>query len=559
MAGEGRLATVDHNTELCSEMVAGFADAGVTLAFISPGSRNAPLTLAFALSDEIKEVGIRDERSAGFLALGAAKASGVPAIVVCTSGSAATHYLPAIVEANQSSTPLIVITADRPVELRGTFAPQTMDQTDLYGSHVKASFESGSSSTDWRESARAIVETARNGIAGPVHVNVPLSEPLVPDTLPETVGRASSGASKQAPVVAEPLPDLAKELADKRVLIVAGGSCDASFPGLLGAYAGSLASAVIAGPQCRPDHPTTLRTADMLARTGHLDTLRPDIVLRFGGLPTSKSVWTWLETCGITQILVGRSRLSDPLDSAATLLDASPTDFVAHQPDFTANPGYLYEWQAADRFMSSAIDAALSSSTPTEPAIARAVTEAVPADSTLFVGSSMPIRDVGTFGLPRSDVRVIANRGVNGIDGSISTALGIAMSGTPTTALIGDIAAMHDATALSELARLGAPLRIIVINNDGGGIFSFLPQRRTGVIDDDVYEKHWGTPHGLSLAAIAESMGLAATRVETMDELTEAIRGPIGPGLIEVTTDRTENVDVHRAIGASVREALGTE
>jgi 2-succinyl-5-enolpyruvyl-6-hydroxy-3-cyclohexene-1-carboxylate synthase len=168
----------------------------------------------------------------------------------------------------------------------------------------------------------------------------------------------------------------------------------------------------------------------------------------------------------------------------------------------------------------------------------------------------MPIRDVDTFGLPRSDVRVIGNRGVNGIDGSISTPLGMAMSGTPTTALIGDVAAMHDATALSELARLGAPLRVIVINNDGGGIFSFLPQRRSGVIDDDVYETHWGTPHGLSLVVIAGSMGLAATRVDTMDEFKEAIHGPIGPGLIEVTTDRSENVDVHRAIGASVREAL---
>jgi 2-succinyl-5-enolpyruvyl-6-hydroxy-3-cyclohexene-1-carboxylate synthase len=433
-----------------------------------------------------------------------------------------------------------------------------MDQTDLYGSHVKASFESESSTTDWRESARAIVETARNGIAGPVHVNVPLSEPLVPEARPETIGSVGEGAFKQAPVGAEPRPDLAKELADQRVLIVAGGSCDVSFPGLLGAYAGSLAAPVIAGPQCRPDHPTTLRSADMLARTGHLDALQPEVVLRFGGLPTSKSVWTWLETCGIPQILVGRSRLSDPLDSATMLLDASPTDFVAHQPAFTANPGYLDEWKAADRFVSSAIDAALSSSTPTEPSIARAVTEAVPGQSALFVGSSMPIRDVDTFGTPRSDVRVIANRGVNGIDGSISTALGMAMSGAPTTALIGDVAAMHDVAALSELARLGAPLRIIVINNDGGGIFSFLPQRRSGVIDDDVYEKHWGTPHGLSLAAIAGSMGLAATRAETMDDLKEAIRSPIGPGLIEVTTDRSENVDVHRAISASVREALGT-
>jgi 2-succinyl-5-enolpyruvyl-6-hydroxy-3-cyclohexene-1-carboxylate synthase len=294
----------------------------------------------------------------------------------------------------------------------------------------------------------------------------------------------------------------------------------------------------------------------MLARTGHLDLLQPDVVLRFGGLPTSKPVWSWLETSGVPQILVGRSRLSDPLDSATILLDASPTDFVTQEPGFTADPGFLNEWQTADRFVSNAVESALSSAVPTEPAVARAVTETVPGQSVLFVGSSMPIRDVDTYGTPRSDVRVIANRGVNGIDGSISTALGMAISGVPTTALIGDVAAMHDATALSELARLGAPLRIIVINNDGGGIFSFLPQRRSGVIDDDVYEKHWGTPHGLSLAAIAGSMGLAATQVETMGELRDAARTPVTPELIEVTTDRNENVDVHRSISASVREAL---
>jgi 2-succinyl-5-enolpyruvyl-6-hydroxy-3-cyclohexene-1-carboxylate synthase len=168
----------------------------------------------------------------------------------------------------------------------------------------------------------------------------------------------------------------------------------------------------------------------------------------------------------------------------------------------------------------------------------------------------MPIRDVDTYGVPRANVRVVANRGVNGIDGSISTALGMAMAGVPTTALIGDVSALHDATALSEVARLGAPLRIIVVNNDGGGIFSFLPQRRSGVIADEMYEKHWGTPHGLSLVAVARSMGLEATNIDNMADLEEVAGSPIQPELIEVTTDRDENVEVHRAIIAAVREAL---
>jgi 2-succinyl-5-enolpyruvyl-6-hydroxy-3-cyclohexene-1-carboxylate synthase len=502
------------------------------------------------------DISIRDERSAGFVALGAAKSTGVPAVVVCTSGSATTHYLPAVVEADQSSTPMIVITADRPVELRGTFAPQTMDQTNLYGSHVKASIELGLPGADWRETARAIVDTARNGIAGVVHVNVPLAEPLVPDSQPPKPEDHSGEDLTSVAGDNDDVPKVDEELEGRRVLIVAGGSCDAAFPELLGAYAGALAAPIIAGPQCAPEHPNLLRSADLLARTGHLDILRPDVVLRFGGLPTSKTVMSWLETSGVPQILVDRSRLTDPMHSASRHLDVSKTSFVSHPRGFTADPGYLTAWQQSDDIVSDAVQQALGSAVPTEPAIARAVTETTPGNSVLFVGSSMPIRDVDTYGVVRSDVRVIANRGVNGIDGSISTALGIAASGTATTALIGDIAALHDATALSEVARLDAPLRIVVVNNDGGGIFSFLPQQRSGLIDDATYEKHWGTPHGLSLTVIAQAMGLRARRVEAMAELASAIEAPIRAELIEVVTDRSANVDVHRTIGAAVRAAL---
>jgi 2-succinyl-5-enolpyruvyl-6-hydroxy-3-cyclohexene-1-carboxylate synthase len=544
------------NARTCRDIVAGFADAGVTMAFVSPGSRNAPLTLAFAASDRINEISVRDERSAGFLALGSAKATGVPAVVICTSGSAAAHYLPAIVEADQTATPMVVVTADRPVELRGTFAPQTMDQTHLYGSHVKSSIELGSPSTDWRETARAVVETARNDIAGAVHVNVPLSEPLVPDAYPTSEDLTPQAGGTPYPTSTAQVPDLGDRLEGRRVLIVAGGSCDASFPAMLSAYAWALSAPVISGPQCSSDHATTIRAGDMLARTGHLDSLRPDVVLRFGGLPTSKTVWEWLEASGVPQILVGRSRLMDPLGSANLLVDVPGTVFAAQLPEFAADRSYLADWQEADQFVVGAIDAALAPSALSEPAVARTVTSLVPSGSTLFVGSSMPIRDVDTYGKPRSDVRVIANRGVNGIDGSISTALGIAMTGMQTTALIGDVAALHDATALSEIARLHAPARIIVINNDGGGIFSFLPQRRNGVIADDVYEKHWGTPHGLSLVPVAQAMGLEARRIETLADLADAVQAPVRPELIEVSTDRTDNVAVHRSISAAVRDAL---
>jgi 2-succinyl-5-enolpyruvyl-6-hydroxy-3-cyclohexene-1-carboxylate synthase len=270
-----------------------------------------------------------------------------------------------------------------------------------------------------------------------------------------------------------------------------------------------------------------------------------------------------LEDSGVEQILVDKSRLRDPLGSAATVIDHDPTAFLtANAPDTarpqSGNDDFLDRW----REMDSAVGAAMSRSLqglafPNEPEIARALIAAARPGDLIFLGSSMPIRDVDVFAAPRSDIGVLANRGVNGIDGGISTAMGAALAGGRVTLLIGDVAALHDVTALSETARLDVPLRIVVVNNDGGGIFSFLRQARSELVDRESFEHHWGTPHGLSLTTIASAMGMRAVRTDTFDEFFKEVSSAVdGPSVIEVRTNREQNVQHHRDIRDAIRSVL---
>jgi 2-succinyl-5-enolpyruvyl-6-hydroxy-3-cyclohexene-1-carboxylate synthase len=558
----------DPNSIGCRDLVAGFLDAGVTRAFISPGSRNTPLTLAIAASDDITDISVRDERSAGFMALGWAKTTGRPAVVVCTSGSAATHYFPAVVEANHAAVPMIVVTADRPIALRGTSAPQTMDQANLYGSHVKAFIDLDIEHAGVRQTGEAVALTALSGIPGPVHVNIPFGEPLTPAHLMSAIpkpasepadsgGRSTFDAHDHiSPEVAANADSVRSMIEGKKVLVVAGAAFGPEYTSNLGRYAQELGAPLFADPQCRADTTVTIGSADILASEGMLDAIAPDVVLRLGGIPTSKSVWTWLEGCGIPQILVNRSRLTDPLGSAETVLDISAAEFVSQVPDYRADRNFLDLWRAVDAAAQEAMTSVINGKELSEPLIARTVIASVESGSVVFVGSSMPIRDVDAFAAPRSGIRIIANRGVSGIDGSISTAIGCALSGTPTTALIGDVAALHDATALSEAMKLGVPLRVVVVNNDGGGIFSFLPQGRSGVVSKQLYEQHWGTPHGLSLTRIAAAMEVPSEVVDSVATLTVRLKAPTTACLIEVSTERDRNVALHDEIRRAASSVL---
>ncbi len=549
--------------EYMADLIGGFADAGCTVAFISPGSRNTPLTMALAYEPRIDDVSIRDERSAAFAALGHAKATGTPAIILCTSGSAAAHYLPGIVEANQSATPLIVLTADRPVRLRGTGAPQTMDQTRLYGHHVKTFVEldPATAAVSGLTDAMALYGTAVTSPAGPVHANIPLDEPLLP-----TDPVAPSPPSGSVPVIDRPEAPtgLFTELEGRTTLIVVGGRDEPGLADLVTHAAVRLAAPVFADPQANIAGPNTLAFGDLIVGVGDdsptaLIRHRPDVVLRIGPIPTSKPMWRWLESSRTDQILIEASRLTDPLSSAGTVVNMDPVaTLMANPMPHNADRTFLDTWLGLDATAGEALDGALSELPfPNEPGIARIVSDSVPPDTILFVASSRPIRDIDAFAPPRHDVRVIANRGLNGIDGTISTAMGIALAGTPTTVLIGDLAALHDVSALSEVARLRAPLRLVVVNNDGGGIFSFLPQATSSAVGPEVFERHWATPHGLRLAQIAEVMGVPSATPETPDALEAAVVAPITqPDLIEIRTDRHENFRHHETIRRTVAAAL---
>lgn len=543
------MTSADETARYCADLVAGLADAGVDTVLISPGSRNTPLTLAFAAEPRVRDISIRDERSAGFVALGYGKATGVPAVVVCTSGSAATHYFPAVVEADQAATPLIVLTADRPERLRGTGAPQTMDQINLYGTHVKTFTDLNLRGDTGRRDGHLLAEAAVTLPGGAVHANMPIDEPLLGDTRPPPPDPGDWVAPAHHRVASG---DLLDALVGKNVLIVASGRQQPGFRDAANQVAHALGAPMMADPQCWVTGPNTVANGDLLAgSTGAFSGAPPDAVLRLGPIPTSKPLWSWLERSGVDQILVQSSRLTDPLNSATTVLDCDPTAFLlANVPSRVADSAFLDTWTALDRKAGDAVRHALGKLPfPNEPQIARTLMAEVPPETFVYVGSSMPLRDTDTFADPRSDVTVFANRGVNGIDGAISTALGAALAGTPVTMLVGDIATLHDATALSEVARLGAPLRVVVVNNDGGGIFSFLPQATSDLVGAATFEKHWGTPHGLSLATIASGMGLRAGAIDSPGAFVEAVGAPINtPELIELHTDRSANVTHHRAI-----------
>jgi 2-succinyl-5-enolpyruvyl-6-hydroxy-3-cyclohexene-1-carboxylate synthase len=547
----------DDNARYCADLVAGIADAGVDTVLISPGSRNAPLTLAFVAEPRIRDISIRDERSAGFVAAGYGKTTGKPAAVVCTSGSAATHYFPAIVEADQAAVPMIVLTADRPADLRGTGAPQTLDQIDLYGPHVKTFIDLPVGGATGRSDGHRLIESSMLRPRGPVHGNTSFDEPLLPETsvpVPRPLDATSAAVPADIPVNA------LDRLIGRKVMIIAGGRQRPGFGDAANRVAGSLLAPVLADPQCWVTGDHTIENGDLLTTNRGLFELHsPDVVLRLGPLTTSKPLWSWLERSNIEQLLVDQSRFADPLGTAATVINADPTSFLQSVATNQADdPAFLETWLAMDAAVGDATDRAIAELTfPTEPQIARTLVSSVPAGSVIYVGSSMPIRDVDTFAAPRSDIRVLANRGVNGIDGTISSALGSALSGAQVTLLLGDISALHDATALSEVARLGAPLRIVVVNNDGGGIFSFLPQARSDLVGRDTFEQHWGTPHGLSLATIADSLGLASIAVSTFDDYAEIVSGPIvEPELIELVTNRDENVAIHQSIRSAAKSAM---
>ncbi|MEN8233370.1 MAG: 2-succinyl-5-enolpyruvyl-6-hydroxy-3-cyclohexene-1-carboxylic-acid synthase [Actinomycetota bacterium] len=553
---------MDPTGAVTTRLAGAFADLGMRHAVISPGSRNTPLGVAFDVEPRISTHIVLDERSAGFFALGIAKQSGQPVALVSTSGTAAANYLPAVVEADQARVPLIALTADRPPELRGNAAPQTIDQTALFGRAVRLFHDVGVPDEAIVNAIASLAlhawTAALDAPHGPVHLNLPFREPLATPTEPAS---ATGLRHVRGDVLLPPehLVDLADRLSGRRALIVAGGPQRPGFAAAAAMLAGEASIPVVADVQCRFPSPMTLTHPDLLASAGFFEASEPDVVVRVGPVPTSRPIWSWLQHTGVEQISIDDAGWRDPLGTTPTAYRADPAATFADLAGRVdpAPADWLSHWVEADRAVEDAVASALNEEAfPSEPAVARAVWQASPAGATVYAASSMPIRDLDSFaGQPRGDIAVLANRGANGIDGLLSAAAGASASdGRRVVVLAGDLSVLHDAPALGMIARHALPVTVVAVNNDGGGIFHFLPQADT--LPTDRFETLFGTPHGHSMGAIADAFGVPAPEISNDEDLRAAIASSSSPSLIEVRTDRTENVAVHGRLRGAAASAL---
>jgi 2-succinyl-5-enolpyruvyl-6-hydroxy-3-cyclohexene-1-carboxylate synthase len=573
------------NTALASAFVEELARCGLRQAVVSPGSRSTPLAVALWRQAEIEVTVIVDERSAAFFALGAAQATGVPVAILCTSGTAAANFHPAICEADESGLPLIALTADRPPELRGIGAGQTMDQIKLYGSAVRWFCEVGTHAADddgllhHRSTAcRAFAAARGEPRPGPVHLNLPWREPLAPIPVDGAVtatdplaleGRDERPLTAVTPIDVEPsgflLEEVAKHIAEAiSGVIVAGRQLDPELREPLGHLAEAAGFPILAEPtsqiRCGPhDRSHVIAGYDLLLRDEHFrNRTTPDLVLRFGEMPTSKPLRAWLAASGADQIVVDpRGGWNEPTRRAAAILRADPTELAAGWAARVdrGDREYAELWRGADDAAREAIAAELPGGGPvTEPGLQLALGAAHRDGDLVYTASSMPIRDQEAF-LPASatDARFLCNRGANGIDGLVSSGIGAAAaSGRPTTILTGDLGLLHDVGGLAALRDVETPVRVVVIDNDGGGIFHFLPQAEA--LGSEEFEALLGTPRGVSAARAAELFELPHRSLDTLGDLPDALAA--GTGLIEVSVEREANVAVHRALAEVVGAAI---
>jgi 2-succinyl-5-enolpyruvyl-6-hydroxy-3-cyclohexene-1-carboxylate synthase len=537
----------------CAALVDELVAHGVRHAVVAPGSRSTPVALALLARPELTVHVVHDERVAAFVALGLGL-RGTPAVLLCTSGTAAANFHPAVVEAGLSDVPMIVLTADRPPELRDVGAPQSIDQTHLYGRSVRWFHDPGvpdpAAPPIWRSlGARAVAAAA----GGPVHLNLPFREPLVgaPYPLPPR-RRATIGAASSASVAVP--EDAVEVLRRPRGIVLAGAGAGDAARDVIEPFVAATGWPLLADPvsMCR-DAPGAIAAYDAMLRHPGFAATTPDVVVRVGRPATSKVLAQWVAASGAPVVQVGGPGLIDPEHLVAARLDAATLPALGEALVGVGDTAWADRWTAAAARAEAAIDRELGPEAPlSEPAVARLVAARRPTGSHLVVAASMPMRDLEWFGGRAASAH--ANRGANGIDGVVSTALGVALrTAEPTIALVGDIALVHDAGALTALARRGVDLRIVVVDNDGGGIFSFLPQATE--LPADVFELLFGTPHGTDVVALAAAHGVDAATVTTPGELVERLAAP-GPTLTRVGTDRAENVRVHARLNAAVAAAL---
>lgn len=592
--------------------------AGVREAIVCPGSRSTSLALALRAHPGIRVIVLLDERSAAFFGLGLARAGRRPVALLATSGTAVVNFAPAVVEAFHARVPLVVLTADRPPELRDRGAPQTIDQLRLYGSQVKWFAEvsldeaaTGELLDHVRSVAGRAVATAVAGPAGPVHLNLPFREPLVPSESLDPAGfepagpAAGTGSDGSLPspspftsVVSGPrsvepgaVAELARRLASvERGLIVAGPQDDPELPAALARLARATRYPILADPLSQSrrgphDRAFVVSRGDLIVRPGPwIEAHRPGLVLRFGAMPTSKPIVELLRSTRPTQVVVDGDAgwreaailpttfvHADATLVAHALADALEADARARGAGVAAGVGdqgpWARDWLAAERAAGDALAAWLAELAQRgeafEPLPFVHLDELLPEDAILWSGSSMPVRDLDTY-LPSGPgaARLLANRGVNGIDGVVSSALGASAAGAGRVVLVvGDLSFLHDLNALVAARLHGLAATIVLVNNDGGGIFSFLPQASADVPGTglpEAYEELFGTPHGVDFGPIIVALGAehrTVTAASLRDALADAL-GATGVRVLELRTERQRNVELHRDAARAAGRAL---
>jgi 2-succinyl-5-enolpyruvyl-6-hydroxy-3-cyclohexene-1-carboxylate synthase len=558
---------------LLRALVDELARCGVRHACTSPGSRCTPIVLTLARDQRIRSWSHIDERCAGFFAVGLARACGQPAVVTCTSGTAAANLLPAVIEAREGRVPMIVLTADRPPELREVGAGQTIDQLKLFGGGAKWFFELGEHEATaerlrWvRALSCRMYWTAIDAPNGVVHLNVPLREPLVLDG-PLAGDAADGGRPDGSPWVSvdrsigDP-PTPRRHEFDRTVFVAGAIPHDPGLGRALSEFAARARVPLLADPlsNARRGSAAIAHYDLILREPATAAALAPAVICRIGELPTSKPLRAWL--AGLDCVQVTFTEDNAWLDPDSTLVQRTVTvlpELLARLPQDEVVPDssdWLERWVAADAAAGVAIAGALPKDELSEPAVAAIVGSALPERATLFVASSMPIRDIETYMAARDDPpRVLSNRGANGIDGTVSSAFGAAAAGAgPVVLLIGDLALAHDIGGLMAARRTDLAIAIVLVNNDGGGIFHFLPVEG----ERDAFERHVATPHGLRFRDVAAAYGCqyeqAADRTALLTALQRALAGR-ETTIIEVRTERAANLALHRRVERAVRDHL---
>jgi 2-succinyl-5-enolpyruvyl-6-hydroxy-3-cyclohexene-1-carboxylate synthase len=597
-------SAANRNYAFAAALFEEFVASGVEHVCLCPGSRSAPLAVGAARTPGLRVWVHLDERAAAFFALGLARAARAPVALVCSSGTAAANFLPAVVEACYGRVPLLVLTADRPPEVRGWGAAQTIDQVNLFGSHVRWFSEaSPPGPTAWDGAglrhARALacraVASAVGPPPGPVHLNLPFREPLDPspdpgeaaspvlESDPMPRGRGSDPYTRSWRSAPPPSPDLVSHLLEaslraRRGVIVCGpGDADPALPDAVARLGRATGWPVLAestsqircGPHTR-GVPILASFDAILRHHGFALEHAPDLVLRIGAPPTSKAFQQWLDLHRNARLVIldPDRTWSDPDHLASEVIDADPVRLcdslerrLRRRPSPPGCPRWLEDWTSAEKRARQVVESRAGlRARLLAPQVVAVLAESLPDGATLFVSNSMAVRDLDAF-LPVSTrrIRVLANRGANGIDGIVSSALGAAAEASgPLVLLTGDLAFLHDAGGLFAAHQHRIRASIVVLNDDGGGIFSLLPIAAHG--DDVDFERLFTLPHGVDIAAVAGAYGLQHQKVTSGPDLSRALensQASAGTQVIEVVVDRHENLALYREVHQDICRSLG--